>query len=338
MNGRPERTETNGPPERSVASAVGRPIAERPARSPARVALSVAIAVCILCAGLLAVRDLAGEVDVGATELRPPLLLQFVAAVLLTQLLAAVLWHRFSRHLASHRSLRDAVLDTGLMALGKYAPGKVWGLVLRGRRSRTLTGIDRSRLLLSLVEQGYSLGAGISIAIGLYLAVRLPTSPPLAAASLVLLPLAFAALTALSGRLSFGPMRRPPPFARVGVAAHIELALGYGLLWLSATVPFLLLLQGRTGLPAAELVEIAAAFVVSVIAGWLALFAPAGIGVRETAFALLSPAGLSWQESAYWIALHRVLLTATDVGIGTLSLLGIGAEGRRPCARGGETG
>jgi hypothetical protein len=107
-----------------------------------------------------------------------------------------------------------------------------------------------------------------------------------------------------------------PPVGAIifGVAANTVAWLGYGLsLWLLA----------RGLLPGAglSLLRAIAVFTASYLAGFLALFAPGGIGVREGVFILMlqGPIGIG-AATALAIA-SRLLLTVTELGAAVPFLL-----------------
>jgi hypothetical protein len=100
-----------------------------------------------------------------------------------------------------------------------------------------------------------------------------------------------------------------PPVAAVafGIVANVTAWLGYGVaLWLLARG-----LLPRAGL---GLLPAIAVFTASYLAGFLALFAPGGIGVREGVFILMLQGPLGIGAASALAVASRLLLTVTELG------------------------
>ncbi|MBA3894201.1 MAG: hypothetical protein H0X69_10975 [Gemmatimonadales bacterium] len=108
---------------------------------------------------------------------------------------------------------------------------------------------------------------------------------------------------------------RPPAGAVVfGIAANMAAWIGYGVaLWLLA----------RGLLPRAELglLPAIAVFTTSYLAGFLALFAPGGIGVREGVFILMLQGPIGIGAATALAVASRLLLTITELGAAVPFLL-----------------
>jgi hypothetical protein len=117
-------------------------------------------------------------------------------------------------------------------------------------------------------------------------------------------------LRRLLRRAAPGALTQPQPGGTgilVGIAANFIAWLGYGVaLWLLA----------RGLLPASELsLRLAiAVFTASYLAGFLALLAPGGIGVREGVFILLLQGPLGIAAATALAVASRLLLTLTELG------------------------
>ncbi len=210
-------------------------------------------------------------------------------------------------------------------SLGKYLPGKVWavaGMAVMAQRAGIGAGpATGSAIILQILAIGT--GAAVAVLTGWG---SLRDNYPSAVTGLVVL---LAAATAGIG-LFLWPrvMRRvlriaapdvavvnPPVGALLfGLVANVVAWVGYGLaLWLLA----------RGLLPEAGLglLRAIAVFTASYLAGFLALFAPGGIGVREGVFILMlqGPIGIG-AATALAIA-SRLLLTVTELGAAVPFLL-----------------
>ncbi|HET6577959.1 MAG TPA: lysylphosphatidylglycerol synthase domain-containing protein [Gemmatimonadales bacterium] len=204
-------------------------------------------------------------------------------------------------------------------SLGKYLPGKVWavaGMALLAQRAGVPPWAATGS---AVVMQGLAIGTGAAVA-GLTGREAIEAAHPGARAVLALLVAGSVAGVAL---LLWPPFLRrllrllaPDAEARgapaaagigFGIAANLLAWMGYGLaLWLLA----------RGLLPAAGLDPLlaVAVFTASYLAGFLALFAPGGLGVREALFILMLQGPLGIGAATALAVASRVLLTITEFG------------------------
>ena len=206
-----------------------------------------------------------------------------------------------------------------LSSLGKYVPGKVWavaGMALLAQRAGVAPWAATGS---AVVMQVLAIGTGAAVA-GLAGAHNIEAAQRGAGAVLMLL---------VAGAISSVGLLLWPPFLRrvlrlaapqavgerqptgrgivVGIATNIVAWLGYGLaLWL----------LGRGLLPSSGLgLRLAiAVFTASYLAGFLALFAPGGIGVREGLFILMLQKPLGVGAATSLALASRLLLTVAELG------------------------
>jgi hypothetical protein len=203
--------------------------------------------------------------------------------------------------------------------LGKYLPGKVWaiaGMALMARQAGVSPGAATGS---AVILQAVSIGSGAIVA-ALTGAAALERARPGATTALWLI----AALAVAGIALLFWPpvLRRilrvaapeaggqavpPLPAILYGVAANVTAWVGYGVaLWLLARG---LLPGAGLGLRASI-----AVFTASYLAGFLALIAPGGLGVREGLFILMLQGTLGIGAATALALASRVLLTITELG------------------------
>jgi hypothetical protein len=212
-------------------------------------------------------------------------------------------------------------------SLGKYLPGKVWavaGMAVMAQRAGVGAGpATASAVILQVLAIGT--GAAVAALTGWSslrsaypgaeggLAALLVLS--LAAAGVLLWPESVRRVVRVAAPdAAVGSLTPPVGAVAFGLAANTMAWLGYGVaLWLLARG----LLPG-TGL---GLLRAIAVFTASYLAGFLALFAPGGIGVREGVFILMlqGPIGIG-AATALAIA-SRLLLTVTELGAAVPFLL-----------------
>jgi hypothetical protein len=206
-----------------------------------------------------------------------------------------------------------------LSSLGKYVPGKVWavaGMAVLAQRAGVAPWAATGS---AVVMQVLAIGTGAAVA-GLAGARTLESAQRGAGTGLVLM-VAVAVISV--GLLLWPPFLRRllrlaaphpggerPPTAKgiiVGMATNIVAWLGYGLaLWL--------LSRGLLPSSGLDLRLAIAVFTASYLAGFLALFAPGGIGVREGLFILMLQKPLGVGAATSLALASRLLLTVAELG------------------------
>ena len=277
-------------------------------------------ALAILCLSIVFLWQIKLTGHVQYPSLHPSTYILFFLSVAAIYAISLFLWCRFFALFGQQRTHTDAFIDMGLIAIGKYVPGKIWGLLLRGSFDQQRIKLDKNKAAISILEQIFSLCLGMIYVLLLILFQHYLDLSKFfvfcfllaAVISLPVLPIVSSGLDRVE-RLS---IRLTPPITSI----RFLLGLGYALLWTLSSIPILILMQATIPLGLSETLSISAAFLASMIIGWVALFAPGGIGVRESIFVLLAPNFLSWQEALYWIALHRGLYTLFDAIYGAICL------------------
>ncbi|HEX2218318.1 MAG TPA: lysylphosphatidylglycerol synthase domain-containing protein [Gemmatimonadales bacterium] len=210
-------------------------------------------------------------------------------------------------------------------SLGKYVPGKVWavaGMAVMAQRAGVGAGPATAS---AIILQVLAIGTGTAVAALTGWGSLRDVYPGVEQAIAVLLALSIIGAGVLLWppsvrkvlRLAMPEVDSPaPPLGAVafGIAANAIAWVGYGVaLWLLA----------RGLLPGAGLglLRAVAVFTASYLAGFLALFAPGGIGVREGVFILMlqGPIGIG-AATALAIA-SRLMLTVTELGAAVPFLL-----------------
>jgi hypothetical protein len=224
-------------------------------------------------------------------RVRPELVALALALVLLHYLGTTVLWTRIVRLLGGTIGVRDAFRAIFLANMAKYLPGSLWNLAGRVylcHRQGHPPAVTTPAVALEAICQVVSSGL-----VGLAAAPMLAGAPPVAshmaatalgAVVLALHPRVLNAGFAL-GEAGLARLGRPRALPRITVPYGLLLALvaAYALNWLVVACAFASLAQALLAdpLPLAKLVAFGGAFVVAWSAGFLAPFAPAGLGVRD---------------------------------------------------------
>lgn len=230
-------------------------------------------------------------------------------------------WQQYlSAYTHQPAKLTTAVRQHGLLLVGKYLPGGVFGFLARVYDGPTT---DRRQIFWAgLVEQAN--GLGMTCLMGALLYISATSNRPWLLLLLPILP-----LLAISGSWALHnlplphrwlfpaqPHQHKPKWSTLGRAVSIQLLqlLAWAALagWIASQFNgnSLQVWMGLTG-----------AFMMAVGLGIAAFFVPGGIGVRETAFvALCAPWQLGEQAIAL-AAVMRIMSTAIDVIAGTSGAL-----------------
>lgn len=223
----------------------------------------------------------------------------------------------------------DAAHIFAVSSLARYVPGKLWqigAMSMLAKRAgaspaaaagaavvSTLANVATGLLVVvatgwSLVDLAYRSGGrwGVPLLIGAGVA--------LVATPWILPPVLRRAERLLGRSLSLG--RLPP-------RAIVYAVLGNVVAWLIYGVAFWLLTRGVLGSAPGRLIAYVAVYTMSYIFGYLMLFAPAGVGFRESAMILVMPAaGLGGVGEATVMAVaSRLTLTILEMAPGLLFLM-----------------
>jgi hypothetical protein len=259
-------------------------------------------------------------------ELRPGYLL---ASVLLVWAMYALLIWAWRFMLASWGQELNgwtAARIWTVSSLGKYLPGKVWaiaGMALMAQQAGVAAWAATGS---AVVLQVLAIGTGAAL-VGLTGAVALEAAHPGARLALGALVIASAVGVGLvlwppvvrrllrMARVPAEAVMAPKPEGVIaGIVVNAVAWIGYGTsLWLLA----------RGILPATQLglLRAIAVFTASYLAGFLALLAPGGLGVREGLFILTLQQPLGIAAATALALASRLLLTITEFGAAAPFLL-----------------
>jgi glycosyltransferase 2 family protein len=275
-----------------------------------------------------AVRSLAGQWDEVGTRVRSvrPVWTLVAIASLLVLFTYAVLIEAWRRVLAGWNArLRwpDAARIWLASNLGKYVPGKVWSIVAMGALSRERGVSALTAGSSAVVMQAIAVGtcAAVAVAFGAAALESLWTrtlAVILLIAALVLAPRLLASAFALARSLTGREFPTPTLPTRAVVAAAASMLL----VWLVSGIAFRLF-ANAFAITSGDTAGYISVYAASYLAGFVALFAPAGIGVRESALvATMERAGLATAPEAAVIAIaSRLWLTLLEVVPGLIALL-----------------
>jgi glycosyltransferase 2 family protein len=227
-------------------------------------------------------------------------------------------WRRVVLSMGNKLGFFPAMRIWFLASLGKYVPGKVWsiaGAAVLAQRA----GVDPSSAVAgALVLQALALGSGaVAVALTARDAFR-SVGPGLLPIALVVVAGSVAGIAALASqrlldRISRFLPRSLPPLRAVPLNM-LALAFAANLLaWTAYGVALLFLARGMLPDVKLGLAQAVGVFTCSYLAGFIALFAPGGLGPRESVFLLLLAGDIGLKPAAGLALASRLLLTGTEV-------------------------
>ena len=209
--------------------------------------------------------------------------------------------------------------------LGRYLPLKVWQIAAMGAMARDAGVSPIAATGSAILGTIVNVVAGFVVALLGGRALLDRTAQGHATLAIVFVAVATGALLAAPVVLPriapwLGRAVGRPLTAHLPVRAVIYALIGNVAAWLLYGAAFRAFMVGILGNAAGGYQEYLAAYTISYLVGYLALFAPAGIGAREGAMvAVLVYAGLATRPQAALIALSsRVWLTLLEVVPGFL--------------------
>ncbi len=251
-------------------------------------------------------------------QLSPVWLAASVLVVFASYAVLIEAWRRVVLSMGERLAFLPAARIWFLASLGKYVPGKVWaiaGAAVLAQRA----GVDPAVAVAgAIVLQVLALASGAAVvaitAREAFQAIG-PEATPLAAAVILLSIGGVAALTSqpLLDRIA---RRLPASWPRLQAIAPAIVAAAFvanALAWTGYGVALLLLARGLLPGVSLSLPQAVGVFTCSYLVGFIALFAPGGLGPRESVFLLMLSGDIGLKAAAALAVASRLLLTGTEV-------------------------
>ena len=311
----------------------------KPGANAFKLILVAVLLLCVCLAALVFINS-SSEIYV-AVILRNPLLIPALITQFAASTLFVVAWKiLLEMQTSTVFGLRECAAQVGVTLLGKYLPGKIWGLV---GRTYLLTRREQSSgdaMSLLLTDQFITFYTGIMIGTVALLAYY---SPALAALMALIITATVPAASKRCDRIVAWVLAHATSFIRklapkldVGVIAiqprqFILSFLCYTLHWLSTAAVLCLLFYPAIS---AELflncTLIIAAIPLAMMSGFLAIWAPGGIGVREAVIVAILAQQLPLELAATIAITYRLICILIDLGIGGFAFFYYSGNGPAP--------
>lgn len=227
-------------------------------------------------------------------------------------------WRRVVLSMGERLEFGPAARIWFLASLGKYVPGKVWavaGAAVLAQRA----GVDPSvAVAAALVLQALALASGAAAVALTAREAFQAVGPGIVPLAGVVIAISVAGIFALTSQALLDRINRllPSSFPQLRAVRPGVLALAFVanlLAWSAYGVALLLLARGLLPDIRLSLAQAVGVFTCSYLVGFIALFAPGGLGPRESVFLLLLAPDIGLKPAAGLALASRLLLTGTEV-------------------------
>lgn len=235
-------------------------------------------------------------------------------------------------------SFREGLSQILLVNFGKYIPGKIWGIAARGARLKTLGYSMHEIGRASYLEQVLLLLTGFWLAFLFAYVVygQLLYLGLLLLASIVLVMMKHGGVM-IEWLVRFFPAARSAlEFidVRLGSARFAGLSVAYALIWLclSASFVFVSLSIMPLDLSPHNIAVFVLSLTAGYLAGFIAIFAPGGVGVREGVGAAILATLMPLQDAVVVMLLFRIWVVLWELIAGSVLVMRRGNEKAVPNA------
>ena len=267
-----------------------------------RLALQIGLAVVVFGFLVLTVIDQWSEIQSEGVHFHVLWLIPALIILLLYYFLAAFGWDLILRSLGYRIGFGKAQVAWGQPLLARYVPGSVLyvlGRVLLSERA----GVPRRITVASIVYE-QAISATSAIVVAAYFIIKHPDLQgyPERWAVLILIPLAVLILhPKVFGKLSsklLGAFGRDPLPVVMSLRDVVALIVYFSLIWLVVAFGIYSVARSVTFIPYSDILLVGSAQAIGYFAALVTLVAPAGLGVRDAAFAWAVKAALPGRSFA----------------------------------------
>lgn len=310
---------------------VGSQFGKKPPRSrKVRIALQVGLAVLIFGFLVLTVIDQWSEIQSEGVHFHVGWLIPGIVILPIYFAISALGWDLTLRFMGHHLGVGRAQVAWGQPLLARYVPGSVLyvlGRVLLSERA----GVPRRITIASIVYE-QAISATSAIVVAAYFIIKHPDlqGDPWRWGVLLLIPLAIVLLhPKVFGPLANKGLRalgREPLPGVISLRGVIALIVFYSLNWVVVAFGIYCVARSVTNIPFSDLLLVGSAQAIGYFAALVTLVAPAGLGVRDAAFAWAVKAALPSKSFALGsliaIAVRGVMTVGELIYVGIVTAMG----------------
>ncbi|MEO0123064.1 MAG: lysylphosphatidylglycerol synthase domain-containing protein [candidate division WOR-3 bacterium] len=251
------------------------------------------------------------------------ILISFIP-IFLNFLYGAYLWQKILANLGEKISFKYSLSTTGISVLGKYLPGKVWFAAGRVYFIKKL-GVKEEKGFLSIaLETGLLLLSSLIIFIISPLIYNYAILRNYIFLAIILTILAIIALHPFfAGKIIniiCRLLKRPFVDLRYRYFSMLALTLLFGIVWINYGIGFFFLINSFYPVSCSKFIDLTGVFSISWNLGFIALFAPAGLGVREGILTLLLSLYFPKPIAIIISLLSRLWITVAEILFAAISI------------------
>lgn len=257
--------------------------------------------------------------------------IRLILAALITQIayfcVTVLTWRRALRYSTGKTiGLREGLSQVLMINFGKYIPGKIWGMAARGTRLKTLgftlgevgraSYLDQVLLLVTGFWLAFLSGAMLYDSTIYVLGLLLTT----------LVVLFFSHASRLIGKIATATQKTgwlgKLLDTRVTIGEVLTLSAGCVAIWLFLASTFMLFCSSiiNFDLTPTNVAVFVLSLTAGYLAGFLAIFAPGGVGVREGVGAAFLSSIVTLEEAVLLMLLFRIWVVFAELAAGSLIL------------------
>ncbi len=251
------------------------------------------------------------------------IILSFIP-IFLNFLYGAYLWQRILANLGERISFKHSLSITGISILGKYLPGKVWYAAGRVYFIKKL-GVKEEKGFLSMaLETGLLLLSSLIIFIISPLIYKFIVLRNYIIFAIVLTIIFVIAVHPYFAskiiKIIYGVLKRPFAELKYSYPSMLFLTLLYGIAWIIYGIGFFLLINSFYSVSCSKFIALTGVFAISWNLGFIALFAPAGLGIREGILTLLLSLYFPKPIAIIISLLSRLWITVAEIIFAIISI------------------
>ncbi|MCG8415341.1 MAG: flippase-like domain-containing protein [Pseudomonadales bacterium] len=298
----------------------------------ARIRRALLLLITLACLGLVAVTLLerAGQFDISSV-VNSPWLIHAAALQGIAIYLFILAWHLLLGTQKKHGfKLSESAAHIGVTLLGKYIPGKIWGLLGRAYLMTTREVTAETAAQLLLLDQFLTFYTGLTVgAIALVSVIQLELgllalfvaaiiSPVVARFNVTVITWMMNSLGNLISKWRYTLNLRKDAITELALMKAMGV---YFIHWIAiGIVLFLLYYPALETQPTINCLLIVAAIPLAMLSGFVALWAPGGIGVREAVIVAILSLNLNLELALSIAITYRFICVLNDLLTGTFAL------------------
>lgn len=253
----------------------------------------------------------------------------FFALILQTivLILAIFSWqYNLKHHGLAEVKMIQSMAMIGINAIGKYTPGKIWGMFARGAALLKISSDKQLVILATFVEQIALFHSGVVLAYIAYSEIKetfIPMAVVIIGGILSVYIVSRSARLLIRFKMFLNKKKEQEDlFQAFGFKTSYFLVFTFSsLMWLLSALALYFCITSYSTEIVISFSEILWITASSYLAGFLAIFSLAGLGVREGVMVMMLSPHMDVSAAVYISVIHRLVTVVPDVTLGLIAFL-----------------